>query len=181
MTNIVPEFRSPVERSYSTVPDAALRLADNSEAAKVIVRAAPGSKARANLAQSFAGSRMSGSVLIAGTRPDEWLLIGPADDVTNWMDSLPTEGHVSVVDWTHGRAMFRLSGERAPVVLEKVCGLDWSDSMMPNGAVASGSVAKVTCDLIRHDLKGVASYLLICDRSFGQYLFDALILSLIHI
>ena len=47
--------------------------------------------------------------------------------------------------------------------------------MMPNGAVTSGSAAKVTCDLIRNDLDDTPSYLILCDRSFGQYLFDTII------
>ena len=60
-------------------------------------------------------------------------------------------------------------------MLEKVCSLDWSDPMTPDGAVASASVAKVTCDIARNDVDGTPSYLVFCDRSFGQYLFDALI------
>jgi len=53
--------------------------------------------------------------------------------------------------------------------------LDWSDAMTPNGAVASASVAKVTCDIARCDGDSAPSYMIFCDRSFGQYLFDALI------
>ena len=71
--------------------------------------------------------------------------------------------------------MFRLSGGDAARSLEKMCGLDWSDNMMPDGAVTSGSVAGVTCDLIRNDADATQSYLVLCDRSFGQYLFDTLI------
>jgi len=84
-------------------------------------------------------------------------------------------GHLGVVDWTYGRAQFRLTGTAATRTLEKVCSLDWSDAMMPDGAVTSGSVAMVTCDLIRSDVDSTPSYLILCDRSFGQYLFDALI------
>ena len=39
-------------------------------------------------------------------------------------------------------------------MLEKVCSLDWSDPMTPDGAVASASVAKVTCDIARNDVDG---------------------------
>lgn len=103
------------------------------------------------------------------------MLLGPLNAVEQRLAEMPTDGHVSVVDWTHGRAQFRLTGAEAPSALEKVCGLDWSDHMMPNGAVTSGSVAKVTCDLIRDDVDDTASYLVLCDRSFGQYLFDTLV------
>lgn len=168
-------FESPIIRAYPIVEGAALRLTDESSMSKFVIRAAPGTPARASLAQVFAGSRVSNDILIAGTRPDEWMLLGPAEPVQTRVEELPTDGHVSVVDWTHGRAQFRLTGDDAARTLEKVCGLDWSDAMMPDGAVTSGSVARVTCDLIRSDLESTPSYLILCDRSFGQYLFDALI------
>ena len=60
-------------------------------------------------------------------------------------------------------------------MLAKVCGIDLSDRMTPNGAVVTASVALTTCDIIRDDRADTPSYLLMCDRSFGQYLFDALI------
>lgn len=170
-----PTFQSPVTASYSPAPGAALTLTDETASTKMVIRAAAGTAARGVLAQSFAGSRIANGVVIAGTRPDEWMLLGPADAVASRVADIPTDGHVSFTDWTHGRAMFRLTGDVASSALEKVCGLDWSDAMMPIGAVTSGSVAKVTCDIVRSDANGVASYLILCDRSFGQYLFDALL------
>lgn len=170
-----PVFQSPITASYEPTPGTSLTLTDESALSKMIVRAAAGTAARGVLAQSFAGSRVAGDVLIAGTRPDEWMLIGPAEAVAARVAELPTDGHVSMVDWTHGRAMFRLTGDVASAAMEKVCGLDWSDAMMPNGAVTSASVAKVTCDIIRNDQADVPSYVVLCDRSFGQYLFDALL------
>lgn len=176
-----PTFQSPVTASYEPTTNAALTLTDESAMSKMVVRAAPGTAARGVLAQAFASSRTAANVIIAGTRPDEWMLLGPADAVATRVADLPVDGHVSLVDWTHGRAQFRLTGTLATSALEKVCGLDWSDAMMPNGAVTSASVAKVTCDIIRNDTvvpddSGAApSYLLLCDRSFGQYLFDALL------
>lgn len=176
MPDSIPAFRSPVRREYQHTSEAELTITDETTAtAKFVVRAASGTPARASMAQVFAGSRTSGGVLIAGTRPDEWLLLGDEVAVHERLADMPTEGHVSIVDWTHGRAQFRITGVDARRALEKVCGLDWSDPMMPDEAVTSGSVAKVTCDLIRNDVDGVASYLVLCDRSFGQYLFDALI------
>ena len=82
---------------------------------------------------------------------------------------------MSVIDHTHSRALFRLTGADAASLLEKVCSLDWSDAMTPDGAVVSASIAKVTCDLTRQDHDGEPSYLIACDRSFAQYLFDALL------
>jgi heterotetrameric sarcosine oxidase gamma subunit len=70
--------------------------------------------------------------------------------------------------------MFRLSGPDTVGVLAKVCNIDLADDMTPDGAVFSGSVAKVTCDLVRNDLADRRSYLVSCERSFGAYLFAAI-------
>ena len=51
----------------------------------------------------------------------------------------------------------------------------WLVDSTPDGAVVSASVALTACDLARDDSGGVRSYLVFCDRSFGQYLFDVLI------
>lgn len=150
-------------------------LSDESSLAKTIVRAAPDSAAVGQMGVGFGASRRADGVLVCGQRPTEWVLIGDESAVAALVGGLDTTGHVDVIDITHGRALIRLSGDDAPSVLEKVCGLDWSEQMTPNGATTSGSVAKVTCDLVRDDTSTSRSYLISCDRSFGQYLFDALL------
>ena len=171
-----PVFRSPVLTSYTAAStDAPLTLSDETPTSRTLLRASPGGPTADHLGVAYGASRVDGDVLVAGSRVDEWLLIGPAQAVADRVAELPTEEHVSVIDWTHGRAMFRLTGEPATGALEKVCGLDWSDDMTPDGAVVSGSVAKVSCDIIRSDRGDAPSYLILCDRSFGQYLFDTLI------
>ena len=113
-----------------------------------------------------------------GSRPGEWIVLGTAGvvaEAVEGLDGLDSGDFVTSLDWSHGRALFRVTGHAASRMLEKVCSLDWSDPMTPDGAVASASVAKVTCDIARNDVDGTPSYLAFCDRSFGQYLFDALI------
>lgn len=170
-----PTFASPVTTTYDADPDAPLQLTDESAMAKILVRAAVGTAAKANLAVAFGTSRVSDEVLIAGTRPDEWIVLGDAAAATARADALPREGHVSLVDWTHGRGAFRLTGADATRALEKICSIDWSDDMTPDGAVLSASIAGAGCDIVRQDEDGVPSYLILCDRSFGQYLFDAIL------
>ncbi len=160
----------------ATTPGSNVTLLDESSSTKFVVRAAAGTSARAVLAQSFGASRRVGGALIVGIRPDEWFVLGSAADVAERIDQIDSSaGHVSIVDWTHGRAQFRLGGPDAKNALEKVCSLDWSDAMMPNGAATSASVAKVACDIVRDDADASLSYLVLCDRSFGQYLFEALL------
>lgn len=169
-----PVFRSSVaDASVPSPPGIALR--DESSLRKTVVRAGIGTAAKAHLAVAFGSSRTSDHVLIAGTRPDEWILLGDAEAMAAKLDALPTDGHVSLVDWTHGRAAFRLRGDRCRSVLEKLCDLDLSDSMTPDGAVAGADVAGTSCVMIRQDDEEDRSYLLLVDRSFGRYLFYTLV------
>ena len=173
-------FESPVVRSYETVDSGDLLLTDISATIKWLVRASGSSDAvAARLGASFgSSSTAAGGALVLGSRPGEWVVLGTAGAVAEAVEGLEAiDGPdlVSALEWTHGRALFRITGRAAPRMLEKVCSLDWSDPMTPDGAVASASVAKVTCDIARNDVGGTPSYLVFCDRSLGQYLFDALI------
>ena len=163
-----PTFETPIMRRGST----GSALTDESATTKTIIRAAPDSPAATQMGVGFGASRRVEGVLICGSRPDEWLMLGEPSAHTPPIDTM---GHVSVVDFTHGRALMRLTTDHAAAVLEKVCSLDLSEAMTPDGAVVSASVAKVSCDLIRDDVDGTRSYLIACDRSFGDYLFGAIL------
>ncbi len=168
----LPAFESPIVKDYDqTATD--LSLCDESDAARIILRADPDSPAARQLGVPFGAGRHDGEVLVCGLRPDEWLLLGASGALQSFAGAIDRTGHVSIIDHTHCTALFRLTGNSATATLEKVCSLDWNDSMTPNGACVSASVAKVTCDIVRNDLSGTPSYLIACDRSFGQYLFDA--------
>lgn len=180
-----PNFESPVNGRYPTAIGAALALGDESALTKLVIRAADDTSAARQLAVTFGSSRTVDDVTILGQRPNEWLVVGDEPSVTSFAGTLDRTGHVSTIDHTHARALFRLTGEAGPSLLAKVCGLDWDDRFTPDGAVTSASVARVNCDIVRCDLAQDAdlaqdqgrarSYRLACDRSFGQYLFDALL------
>lgn len=169
-----PAFESPIVKTYPSA-DGRLRLSDESSTHKTIVRAEDGAYATGQLGSGFGSSRTLDGVLICGQRPGEWMLLGTAAANDALVGLLDRTGHVSVVDHTHSRSLFRLTGDEAPSALEKVCDLDWSDAITPDGAVTSGSLAGVNCDIVRDDQHGSRSYLIASDRSFGQYLFDALL------
>ncbi|MAG04066.1 MAG: hypothetical protein CL406_05570 [Acidimicrobiaceae bacterium] len=169
------EFLSPVSSGPLSTPDGGLSLEDASASTKVLVRAARNTAAGAHLKVTYGRSRhRRDGTLICGSRPGEWTLLADPGRGAELVASLPDEGFVSVVDITHGRAMFRLSGADSIGVLAKVCNIDLADDMTPDGAVFSGSVAKVTCDLVRDDRDAGRSYLISCERSFGGYLFAAM-------
>jgi heterotetrameric sarcosine oxidase gamma subunit len=161
---------------------AALTLSDCAPLAKVQARAPIGGRAAAGLGVRFGrAARNDDGVLVAGSGPGEWLLIGPpgADKaivarLEGMAASAPDET-VTVVDLTHGRALIRLNGSSGAAVLAKLCGIDLSDDLTPDGAALRSSVAALATDIIRDDRAGVRSYLLHCERSSGQYLFNALL------
>jgi len=164
---------------------AALQLADRSALAKVAVRPAGGAAAsrpdsdlsraiEASLAVGF-GRAVRGvdGTLVVGSGPGEWLMIGPVGAAGTLIARVPS-GALSV-DLTHGRALVRLTGDDAAKLLSKVCAIDLRDRVTPNGAAFRSTVAKVVTDVVRDDVDGVRSYLLHCERSSGQYFFDALL------
>jgi len=156
-----------------------LTLTDCTPLTKVLVRAPWAGPAAAELVVPFGRARRDAAgVLVVGSGPGEWLLIAPpglARDVRARLDDLTGREPVSVTDLTHGRALVRLTGQRAADVLSALCGIDLSDRVTPDGAAFRSSVAAIATDVIRDDIAGVRSYLLHCERSSGQYLFDALL------
>lgn len=160
----------------------ALTLTDCTPLAKVLIRAPATGRMADHLAVPFGrAARDRAGIAEVGSGPGEWLLLAPpgqAADLAARFEALagqvPDEP-VSVVDLTHGRALMRLTGPRAAEVLSAVCGIDLSDTITPNGAAFRSSVAALATDVVRDDVGGVRSYLLHCERSSGQYLFDAIL------
>jgi heterotetrameric sarcosine oxidase gamma subunit len=158
------------------------RIMDCTPLAKVLVLAsAAGEVARALGAPFGRSARDEHGTLVVGSGPGEWLLLAPPGagaTVARRVEEVPDEELVSVFDVTHGRALMRISGARTVDLLAKVCGIDLSEEVTPDGAAFRSSVAKLVTDVVRDDRDdrdGERSYLLHCERSSGQYLFDALI------
>lgn len=166
---------------------AALTLTDCTPLAKVAVKAAWNGAAADTIGVNFGrasspdwGLRSAGDVLVIGSGPGEWLVLAAPGqqsqlaerlrDLTGGSDEL-----VSVVDLTHGRALIRLLGQRSADLLAKECGVDLTDEMCPDGAALRSAVAGLATDIARDDRGGIRSYLLHCERSSGQYLFDSLL------
>lgn len=89
--------------------------------------------------------------------PGEWTLLG-------------TRPSGETVDLTSVRAMFRLTGDDAANLLNRICGLDFAEDVFPNGSSARTLVAGVATEVVRDDHDGALSYLLLPSRSFGRYM-----------
>lgn len=107
-------------------------------------------------------ARRAGSRLVMCVAPGEWLAVGDRPEVQD------------VVDLTHVRGAVRITGMGARSVLEHVCALDLTDQMTPDGAAARTLVAGVATEIVRDDLEGEPSYLLLMSRSFALSGWEAL-------
>jgi sarcosine oxidase, subunit gamma len=159
-----------------------LTITDCSPLTKIQVRAPVGGQAEAALGVRFGrAARDAAGRLVVGSGPGEWLLLAAPGTAADFdPDALAAPGEcVSWVDQTHGRALMRLSGPAGPRVLAKLCGIDLGEDITPDGAAFRTSLAALATDVIRDDVPGLPgptrSYLLHCERSSGQYLFDAML------
>jgi len=168
--------------SADTAGRTGLTITDCTPLAKLQLRAPAGGQAAAALGVRFGrAARDPAGTLVVGSGPGEWLLLaapGQAPELAARLASVAGRAageHVTWVDLTHGRALIRLTGAPAAGVLARICGIDLSDEITPDGAAFRTSVASLATDVVRDDVSGTRSYLLHCERSSGDYLFSALL------
>lgn len=106
-------------------------------------------------------SKGSGEDLIWSISPDEWTALGAEPDQES-------------VDLTHVRAMFRLTGTDAAALINRVCSLDLTNGMFPNGAAARTLFAGVATEIVRDDQQDVPSYLIVPSSSYRTYVRDVI-------
>jgi heterotetrameric sarcosine oxidase gamma subunit len=159
VSEITPTARSPVTETAS-VEIGEVSLVDRSLAQKWRVFDGVSS----GLTDVTPGtSRRIGDRLAWSVSPSEWTVVGPRPD------------GAEVVDLTHVRAMFALTGQGAPDVLARLCALDLGEEMFPSGAAARTLVAGVATEIVRDDHARSHSYRVLPSRSFAAYLWDAIL------
>ena len=158
---------------------APLTLTDSTPLAKVAVRADPGIELLGTRFGRAVRATWDGyDVLVAGSGPGEWLVLAPpgrGGDVTHRLTTASYDGRVSVLDLTHGRAVLRLTGDRAADLLAMETRIDLDDDFCPDGAALRCDLAGLAVDVIHDDRDERRSYLVHCERSSGRYLADALL------
>ena len=148
--------------SADTAGGTGLTITDCTPLAKVQLRAPAGGLAAAEIGVRFGrAERDPAGTLVVGSGPGEWLLLaapGQAPDLASRLASIAERApgeHVTWVDLTHGRALIRLTGSPAVGVLARLCGIDLSDEITPQGAAFRTSVASLATDVIRDDRNGM--------------------------
>jgi len=156
---------------------AALTLRDESHLTKVVVRSTDGAPVSAQLPAN-GSARHAGDTIQIGSAPSEWYLMAKGATTASLVSGLDlpgASGYAAWTDVTHGRALVRLTGADSAKMLSKLCAINLADKVTPNGRAFRTSIAGVNTDIIRDDTNAGRSYLLHCERSSGQYLFDALL------
>jgi heterotetrameric sarcosine oxidase gamma subunit len=169
---------------------ASLRLTDCTPCGKLLVRTGIRSAtARALGVNQGHASRDGSGRLIAGIGYEEWLIIGPSDVTLPALASDGSDGTpelVTIVDLTHARALVRIVGADSAKVMSKLCGIDFGNKATPDNTALRTSVAGLVAEIIRSDLTSrhggavgpdapSRCYLVLCERSAGQYLFNTLL------
>ncbi len=185
----VPLARSPVQPAPPTArrgdwevsarrSTAALRLADITPLSKVQVRSGPPDRTEQFEGVPFGrAARDASGNLVIGAGPGEWLVLGPmgtAKDILARVHAAGTVPLTTAVDLTHGLALVRVSGTGSRPALSKLCPIDLSGRRTPDGAAFRTALAGLVVGVVRDDRAGEPSYLGYCERSSGQYLWDAL-------
>jgi heterotetrameric sarcosine oxidase gamma subunit len=201
MVETVPIARSPITPAPPVTlvagweisakhTSAPLRLIDCTPCQKILIRASTASTAAQMLGVSRGRASRDGSGrLVAGVGHEEWLLVAPPGLSISTHLTASTDGGpelVTIVDVTHARALIRIVGTDSAKVMSKLCGVDFSDKTSPDNTALRTSLAGLVVEIVRNDLANRShdaagpdvtsrSYLVLCERSAGQYLFNILL------
>ena len=72
-------------------------------------------------------------------------------------------------------AWFLVTGEHAPAMFAKICGVDLRPEKFDDLAIAQTSIARITAIAIRDDRGGYPAYHLLCDSASANYFWDCLL------
>ena len=76
---------------------------------------------------------------------------------------------------SESHAWFIVTGERAPAMFAKICGVDLRPHRFADAAIAQTSVAKMSAIVIRADLGGTTAFHLLADSASAEYLWTCVL------
>lgn len=118
------------------------------------------------------------AVIIARLTPAKAWLLCPAGTATAHLGQIRAAiaeraAFVTALDRSAGFATMLLVGNDSPALLSKLCALDFD--AFADGEVRSSSLAKVRATLLRVDRHEKPAWLIVVDRSFGEYVWEMLL------
>ena len=182
MSDYNPIFGSPITSiSSPTSPTSKLTLTDLSGVPVILIQGDAADTLKQHFAQvpTKPGDLVEGSdSLLARLTPTEfyWFGLSPSAKLPSAAalddNFAGTQRFAHATDYTHGRAVVRLTGTEAGEVLSKICGLDFHDTVFPNLWAAQTSAAKIKALIVRCDENDIPTYFLHVNRTLGQYFWE---------
>ncbi len=102
-------------------------------------------------------------------------LIRRLDAAWSWGDEKPRRPTGYPMPRSESHAWFMVTGERAPAMFAKICGVDLRPHRFAGGAIAQTSVAKMSAIVIRADLGGTPAFHLLADSASAEYLWTCVL------
>lgn len=184
MTQHMPIFRSPITgpdlRSEATAASSLIALSDLTGVPVIRIQGQADRVLQAQFGQIPAKIGDLVEVddgLLARLTPTEFYLFGRAAEAglpsASDLDQMLTGSNLfaHATDFTHGKAVLRLTGYPAPDLLSNICGLDFHDTVFADRRVAQTSAAKIKTLIARYD-EGAPTYFLHVDRPLAQYFWE---------
>ena len=178
-----PQVYQTVEEEMATARHG-VALADASSSGKIVVEGSP-AETVLQVAWAMPATNIGQGVIgdagrLYRLRKDQFFIHLPAgaeEDVTRHLIEVMQETGetVSVTDITHGRADLLLVGPSSPVLLSRLCGLDFHPGQFPDLTAKQSSVAKTRQLILRRDLGDMPAYSLIGARSLAAYLWETIL------
>lgn len=180
-----------LEARYSgsaALPDAGVAVAEQAHSNQLVVRGQSADPAfvqgvKKALGVSLPTAACSASETRKGLQmlwmgPDEWLVVAPSEDNTNYGDKLRSalKGlHIAIVDVSESRTVIRIGGDCATAVLNKGCPVDLHPRSFGPGQVVNTLLARA--HVIIHCREGGPNDPSPCfdvyvHRSFAEYLWS---------
>lgn len=97
-------------------------------------------------------------------------LIARLNSAWQWAPAAPRPQQGYPTPRQDSHAWFMVTGERAPEMFAKICGVDLRPKHFPVGTIAQTSIAKMSGIVIRADLRGTLAYHLLADIASAEYL-----------
>ena len=184
MSDYNPIFGSPITSiSSPTFPTSKLTLTDLTGVPVILIQGEAGDTLKQHFSQIPAKPGDLVEVddgLLARLIPTEFYLFGLSSSA-----KLPSaaalddsfaraQRFVHATDYTHGKAVMRLTGAATGEVLSKICGLDFHDTIFPNMRAAQTSAAKIRALIVRRDDNDIPTYFLHVNRTLGQYFWETI-------
>jgi sarcosine oxidase subunit gamma len=92
-----------------------------------------------------------------------------------WAEATPRPPMGYPMPRRDSHAWFAVTGERAPAMFAKICGVDLRPHKFDNHRIAQTSAAKMGVVVVRDDMGGVPAYHLLADMASSEYLWACLI------